>query len=914
VRGWLVRLSCVVYAVVLHVLPRALRREHGEAMAVLYERLAADGWRRGGAPGLAAVFVRSLVDVAGQAVWTRLGRWRAADPAPALAHADGSIFPDRGRRYAMDAWWLDVRQSVRSLARRPLLALLAVVTFALGIGANTAIFSVVSGVLLRALPYEEPERVVRLVGTRGGTPNVGGVLAYMNARDVAARSRTLAGVAAYDEWRPNVTVGGEAELADAAQVDAGFFEVLGVRPFAGRFFLSDEDEDGNDRVVVLSHGYWLRRFGGDGSIVGRTVVLNGTAHTVVGVTPSDFEDPRLSSTSWGAPAFWRPLGFGGVPDSLRPSRGSSSYVAVARLRPDATVAAARAELAALSRQLEGEYPEENEAVGMTAVPLRDSIVGHARGSLLLLLGAVGLVLAIAAANVGNLLLGRATERRHEVALRAALGASRGRIVRLIVTETVVLALAGGALGIVLAAGATSALVRLGEEFVPRGANVSLDPLVLAFAFGVTLLTGLVCGVMPALLATSGDLRGALGESMRRASPTRGAARVRQTLVAAEVALALVLLTGAGLLGKSLWRLMRVDVGIATEGVLTFNVVPTAAQYPDAASLDALVRELDAALAVLPGVRSVAVTNVLPLSGGFDGNRVRVPGRPEPPAAERLNVQLRTVTPSFFETAGLTLHDGRLFDGRDRAGSVPVAVVGEALAATFWPGERPIGRQLIVLDTIVEVIGVVADVKHLRIEDPAAPMLYLARAQALVPWHPRQMTFLLRTDGEPGARAAAVRSAVRALDPLLPVAHLQTMAEVVARSAAPARFRTLLLGGFAALALVLASVGIYGVVSYGVAQRRRELAIRMAVGARAREVRAMVLRQGLAPVALGAAIGLLGALAGARVLASVLFQVPTTDVFVFISVPAVLCMVAVLATVLPARRATRVDPITVLREE
>jgi putative ABC transport system permease protein len=901
-----VRLAVAIYRGALRLLPRESRRAQGGAMAALFARLAADAAVQGGSLAVTGVLVRALADVIGEAVRARMDAGSGADD---IVMATGSK-----RRIPMDALWLDVKQSVRALVRRPLLALLAIVTFALGIGANTAIFSVVRGVLLRELPYAEPDAIVRLMGTRSGQTNLQGTLAYLNARDVAERSRTLETVAAYDEWRPNLTVGGEADLVDAALVNATFFEVLGLQPAAGRFFLADEDIDGNDRVVVLSHGAWQRRFGGSRSILGESVLLNGNPHTVVGVAPADFEDPQLSGSRWGEPELWRPLGWGGIPDSLGPGRGSSSYVAIARVRAGTSVAAVNDELAGLSRQLEQEYPEQNEAVGMRAVVLRESIIGDVRGSLVLLLGAVALVLAIAAANVGNLLLGRATERRHEVALRAALGASRGRVVALIVTETVVLALAGGAIGVLFAASATGTMVRLGAEFVPRGANVALDPLVLAFAFGVTLVTGVLCGLVPALFATAGDLRTALGEATRRGTATRGATRVRRALVVAEVALALVLLTGAGLLGKSLWQLMREDVGIATAGILTFDVAPAAAHYPDIPALSALYDRLDARLSALPGVQAVAVTNVLPLSGGFDGNTVRVPGRPEPAAAERLSAQVRTVSPSYFETAGLTRRAGRLFDERDRSGAPAVVVIGEALAATLWPGEEAVGRRLSVVDTTVEVVGVVADVKHLRLEEPAPPTLYFARPQQLVAWHPRQMTFLLRTAGDPYDHAPAVRAAVRALDPLLPIANLRSMDEVVQRSAAPPRFRTFLLGAFAALALVLASVGIYGVVSYSVAQRTREMAIRMAVGARAGEVRTLVVRQGLQPVLLGVAIGVAGSLAAARVLASVLFRVDTADAFIFLSVPTVLCAVACVATLLPARRATRVDPMAVLREE
>jgi putative ABC transport system permease protein len=588
-------------------------------------------------------------------------------------------------------------------------------------------------------------------------------------------------------------------------------------------------------------------------------------------------------------------------------------VAVARLRPGVSIAAANGELAAISRALEAEYPEQNEQVGMLALSLRDSIVGDVRGTLVLLMAAVACVLAIAAANVGNLLLGRATERRQEVSLRFALGASRARVVRLILAETLLLAVIGGVAGTLLAALGTGALVRLGADFVPRGANVSVDAAVLAFAFVVTAVTGVACGLLPALFATRSDLRGALGEAGRGASQSQRTARLRRSLIVAEVALALMLLVGAGLLGRSLYRLMRVDVGIETGNVLTFVVAPSVARYEDNVAVASLHETLVARLGTVPGVRAVATTNVVPLSGGFDCNPVTVPGQPAPVAAERLCPEVRTVTPSYFEAVGLARRAGRLLEPADRLGGPPVAVVGAALARRLFGEADPVGRRLQVVDTIVEVAGVVDDVKHLRLEDASPPALYLARAQEVVSWHPRQMTFVLRTDGDPYDVLPAARAAVRDVDPQLPIANVRTLSELVHRSSSPPRFRTLLIGAFAALALVLASIGIYGVVSYSVAQRRREMAIRMAVGARAGEVRLLVLLQGLMPVVLGIGIGLVGAIAGTRVLAALLFEVDTTDPLIFGAVPALLLLVGVAATLFPARRATRVDPMEALRD-
>jgi putative ABC transport system permease protein len=417
-----------------------------------------------------------------------------------------------------------------------------------------------------------------------------------------------------------------------------------------------------------------------------------------------------------------------------------------------------------------------------------------------------------------------------------------------------------------------------------------------------------------LLATGADLRAAMMESGRGGSQSRGTARLRRGLIVAEVALALMLLVGAGLLGRSLFQLMRVDVGIDTRGLLTFDIAPSVARYGDNAAVARLHETVEARLRAVPGVRAVATTNIVPLSGGFDCNTATVPGRPEPGAAERLCPQVRTVTPSYFETVGLTLRAGRLLEATDRIGGPPVAVVGDALARALFPGEDPVGRHVVVVDTLVEIVGVVDDVKHLRLEDASPPAMYLARAQEIVGWHPRQITFLLRTDGDPYALVPAARAAIADADPLLPLANVRSFAELVQRSSSPPRFRTLLLGAFATLALILAAVGIYGVVSYSVTQRTREMAIRMAIGARGGEVRSMVLRQGLAPVGLGIGLGLVGALAGSRVLRAVLFEVETVDPFIFAAVPMLLLAVAAAATILPARRATRVHPMEALRDE
>jgi len=525
----------------------------------------------------------------------------------------------------LDDLRFEVRHAIRSLARRPGFSLLAGATFALGIGATTAMFGVVDAVLLRDLPYESPDRIVRLMGTRRDDVNFQGTLSYLNSSDVLATATSFEVGAAYDEWQPNLTGGGDPERLDAAQVNVEFFRVFGVSPALGRFFLPDEDVDGRDRVVVLSWGFWQRRFGGDPAIVGRAITLNGNPHVVVGVAPRDFEDPRLSGSAWGTPMLWRPLGYDGVSPDRQPSRGSSSFVAVARLNPGVTLERARAELAALSSGLEQQYAAENENVGMTAVSLGDAIVGDSGSSLWLLLGAVGFVLAIASANVGNLLLSRATEQQHELALRISIGASRRRVVGQAITETLVLAFAGAIGGIALALAATRTMTGLAGGFIPRDVTIAVNVPVLGFAVLVTLFAGLVCSAAPALVAVHSDPRAALGEASRGSTAGRRSSRLRRGLVTAETALALLLLIGAGLVGRSLWKLMGVDIGLDPANLLTFEMALPSSSYPEDASAVRFYEQLLARIQALPGVSSAASVNIVPLSGSFDWTVASVPG-------------------------------------------------------------------------------------------------------------------------------------------------------------------------------------------------------------------------------------------------------------------------------------------------
>lgn len=814
----------------------------------------------------------------------------------------------------LDGLLHDLRYGLRSAARRPGFAAVVVLTLGLGIGATTTIFGVADAVLVRGLPYEAPDRLVRLMGTRGGEVNHGGTLAFPNFLDVRERARTLAAAAAYDEWQPTLTGLGEPLRPEAAIVNASFFRVLGVRPHLGRLFRPEEDVDGRDRVIVLSHGLWRTTFGADSAVVGRTVELNGTPHTIVGVLRPGFEDPALSGSSFGAPRLWRPVGHLGAPPEALPSRSSSSWTGVARLAGGVTLEQAREEISRLSAALEAEHPEMNRGVGMVPVPLRETIVGGARTSLAVLLGAVGLLLLLAAANVGNLLLGRVVDRRRELAVRSALGAGSGRMARQLLVETLVLAAAGGAAGVLLAFVATEAVVGLGGAFIPRSAAIAVDPRVLAFAAGITVLTSLACGLLPVLQRREADLRRALGDGGRTTTAGGRVRRFRDLLVGLQVALAVLLLCGAGLLATSFWNLTGVDPGFEAGGVAAFELSPSADRYPNGAELTAFWDELLGRLRALPEVSAAAAVNIVPLSGSFDGAPVAAADRPTPPPGEESRAQIRTVTPEYFRAMRIPLRGGREFGPENREGGVPVAIVNEALAAELWPDGRAVGRPLSMRDTVATVVGVVGDVKHLSLEEDAPGRVYLARDQGLSPWQLRRMSVVLRAERDPAAALAAARGVVRGLDPGLPLAEASTLDEVVAAAAAAPRFRTFLLVSLAAIALLLAASGVYAVVAYQVARRVPEMAIRMAVGASSRAVRNQVVGEGLRPVLLGAGAGVLAAAGLSRLLASFLFGVDALDPRFYLLGAALLTGAAFVAALLPARRLARVDPGRVLQAE
>ncbi|HEX2188842.1 MAG TPA: ABC transporter permease [Longimicrobiaceae bacterium] len=798
----------------------------------------------------------------------------------------------------------DLRHAFRSLRRSPGFTLVAVLTLALGIGANASIFSVVNAVLLRPLPYPEPERLVRLLTEEGGErgPNV----TPPDFLDVESRSRVFSAVAAYGHGTAALSGDGEPLRLATARTSAGFFRTLGVAPALGRGFLPGDNLPGSEPVVVLGHGLWTQRFGGDPAVVGRRVVLDGRPTTVVGVMPAGFDYPA------GREA-WTPLeyseGFAG-----EESRFNYSVEAVARVRPGVAPERVRADLDAVMAAIHEAEPRK-ATVSLVPVPLREHLLGDARTPLLVLSGAVGLVLLIACANVANLFLARASSRRGEFAVRTALGAGRGRLVRQLLAEGAVLGTLGGAAGLLLAGWGTEALVALQPQGLPRLDEVAVDGATLAFVAGAALLTVLLVGLAPAMRATRPDLAQTLRDAAG-ARGERGGNRLRSGMVVAQLALSVVLLAGAGLLAKSFARLMAVDPGFRTEGALAFEVVLPSSAYESDAQVDAFYGQLTEGLRGLPGVRSVGAAVSLPLTGFGMGSAFSVEGRAPARPGDGQEIQVRAATPDFFRTLGIPLVRGRLFSAEDRAGAPPVVLLNRAAARRFFPAEDPLGKRITLTWTRKDepvggtVAGVVADVREFGLDQDTRPTLYVAHAQVPL----RRMEVVLRTGADPLALAPAVRREVAALDPALPVAGVRTLDALVEESVSARRFYLLLLGVFAAAALALAAVGVFGVMSYSVARRTREIGLRMALGAHAGRMQRMVLREALVLAALGIALGLAGALAATRLLRALLFQVGATDPATFLAVAAVLAAAALLASWLPARRATRVDPMVALRAE
>ncbi len=819
----------------------------------------------------------------------------------------------------MDALRQDIRYALRGLRGSPGFALLAVVTLALGIGANTAIFSAVDAVLLAALPYPQPDRLVRVYAASGRNPP--GTLSGPQFLAVQRQVHGFAAVAASSGVSATLTGSGAAERLEGEVVSASYFEVLGVAPLLGRTFGRATAGAGEERQVVLSWQLWRTRFGGEAGIVGRTLTLNGQAYTAVGVMPRGFEGMRPDDQLWT-------LARTDVPDSPFTGQGAdpehawgARYLDVlGRLRPDASTAAVAGQLDALARRLSASHPDTDAGERFVPRDWHDDLVGDSRRPLMLLLAAVGAVLLIACANIANLLLTRGAARQREVTIRMALGAPRSRIARQFLTESVILGLTGGAGGLALAYATLGPLKRLAPGQGGAGLRLehaTIDVRVLLFALGAALLAGLAAGVVPAVSAAAANPSSRLREGGR--GTTEGAARhrLRALLVTAEVALSLVLLVSAGLLIRSFARLTATDPGFESARVAAISLPLPQNRY-DGARVGELYGQLLERVRALPGVSAAGAAFPLPLTGKGASAGFVVEGRPAPDPEEGQHAGLVWATPGYFEALRIPVRAGRALERRDAPNAAPAVVVNEALARRYWPGEDAVGRRVKLADDPADttspwltVVGVVGDVRPAGLDVPPAPELYIPLSQNSWPF----MALVVRTAaGDPLKLVPAIRREVAALDPNLPLGRAQALETVVDRSVAQPRFRTLLLSVFAFLALLLAGIGIYGVVSFGVTQRLHEIGVRMALGATPGRVLRLVVRQGLAPVVLGLAVGLAGALAAARLLAGLLYQVGAWDPATFLLVPLALLAVATLAVWLPARRATRVDPGLALRAE
>ena len=802
----------------------------------------------------------------------------------------------------MHALRQDLRYALRTLRRSPGFALAVVATLAIGIGANTAVFSAVNGVLLRPLPFREPDRLMAIWGHH---VSIGRETASLpDFLDWRRQSRGFERMAALTNTRYNLAGEGEPEVVRGAIATADLFPLLGMTAERGRVFGPESERAGAARVVLLGEGFWRRRFGASPEVIGRSLLLSGVSHTVIGVVP---QARRLQQEA----DVWTPL----TTDTAL-GRRSDFLTVVGRLAPGVTAERAQQEMSTIATRLEREYPASNSGWGVELVGLQEQLVGAARPALLVFMGAVALVLLIACANVANLLLARVASREREVTIRAALGAPRHRLVRQLLGESVVLALAGGTVGMLVAMWGAQLLSALGPGAIPRREELGIDPAALGFALALSLTSGVLFGLVAARRALGVEAHAGIREGGRGLSGGVGLRRTRSLLVLSEVALAFILLVGAALLLRSFARLQQVEPGFAGGGLLTARVSLPRGTYAEEPARAAFGERLLARLQATPGVRSAALVSDLPLGGSPPYWAFTVAGVEPPPPDVAQDAVVYFSSPGYFSTVGIPLRDGRLFDASDRADAPPVAVIGEALARRYWPDRSPLGQRITFDNptdtsaTWLTVVGVVGDVRQETLAAPAYPQVYLPFAQTPV----RSVVVVARSDGDPLGLLPALRGHTAELDPTLPLSEVATMDQVVAATLARPRVNALLLSGFALVALALAAIGIYGVISYGVIQRTRELGIRTALGADSSRLLRLVVRQGMAPVLLGVALGAAGALAGGRVLRSLLFGVGVADPATFVAVTLFLLGVALLASYLPARRASRSDPMVALRSE
>jgi putative ABC transport system permease protein len=807
----------------------------------------------------------------------------------------------------IETTWQDIRCGVRALVKSPVFTAVTVLSLALGIGANTAIFSVVNGLLLRPLPYPDAERIVDVWHTppQQSFPGLKTFsVSPANYLDWKAQSNSFEQMAVFTDMGLSLTTSGDPLSLNGAAVSSDFFSVLRSNVIAGRTFSAEEEQPGREQVAVIGYGLWQRAFGANPNIIGQTLTLNSRNFTVVGIMPSGFQFPLEAE-------LWVPLAWG---DNERKTRSVHDYVVIARLKQNVSLQQAQAEMSTISSRLEQQFPEENKGWGAVVIPLRDDLVGDVRPALLVLFCAVGFVLLIACANVANLMLSRGFNRQKEIALRTALGATRVRLVRQLLTESVLLALSGGLLGLLLAGWGIKMLVQMSSGSLPNAGDIGVDSWALGFTLAVSFGAGIVVGIVPALQFT----RANIGETLKQGSGRTGGSPIKQhtrkALVISEVALSLILLIGAGLMIRSFWKLQNVDPGFDTRNALTMSLVLSWVRYSEPHQVLAFVDRALEQIRAVPGVVSVGITTKVPLTGGGSTQPFSIEGRPAGAVAEQAMAQTRYISPDYFRATGIPLRQGRFFSDQDRDSSVPVVIISEAMARRFWPGENPIGRRLTpsfhLKQGAREIVGVVGDIKSSGLDADASAMMYLPFKQSPRPF----ISFVARTASDPQNFVQPVSKAIYSIDKEQALTDVRTMEQVVARSMSSRRFNMTLLITFAGVALVLASIGVYGVMNYTVMLRKRELGIRLALGAQKMDVLRLVLGQGLTLTLIGVGAGLLSAYGVTRLMASLLYGVTATDYLTFVSVSAVLIAVGLLASYLPARRATKVDPMIALRTE
>lgn len=821
----------------------------------------------------------------------------------------------------MESLLQDLRFGFRTLLKNPGVTAVAIIALALGTGANSAIFSVVNAVVLRPLPYENPDQLVLVWGKTPTTPR--DALAVPDFMDYRNQNRVFSEMAAfaYDDF--NLSTGGEPEHVQGTMVTANYFSVLGAKFSQGTMFRPEDDQPGASRVVIVSYGLWKRRFGSDPNLVGQTILLNGAGFTVVGIAPQTFQSPIPEDD----PQMWVSLSLDGgdrarVPSNVSPStlnmRKNRFLIGVARLKPDATPKQAQTDIETIAGQLEQQYRDTNAGIGASIVPLREHIIGNLQSKLGFLLGLVFFVLLIACANVANLMLARSSARQKEIAIRMALGAGRGRLIRQLLTESMLLAVVGSGIGLLLAYGEVRLLRGMNTANIPRVNEIDIDGRVLGFTVLIAILTGIVFGLAPALQASKTDLNSTLKEGSRGSTGGINRQRISSLLVISEVALTMLPLIGAGLMIKSFMSLQRVNPGFNPANTLTMLVNLPPSKYSDDHQVEAFFEQTLKNIEALPGAQSVGIVTSVPLTtSSIIRLRFIVEDHPPANASEVPKANYRSISHNYFRAMGIPLVKGRFFSEQDRGQSPPVVIINETMASRYWPGADPIGRRLTIplLRAVPrEVVGVVADVKHASLDTESGAEMYVPYLQKPFNF----MAFVVRTTSDPSSMIGAVRGEILSVDESQPVYAVKTMEQVVNESVSQPRLYMLLLGSFGALALLLAAVGIYGVMNYSVTQRTHEIGIRMALGAQRRDILRMVVGQGMRLALVGVVVGLVAAFLLTflltRVMETLLFGVSTRDLATFFIIPLLLAAVAFFSTYIPARRATRVEPMVALRYE